>query len=69
MTYFHAFRHYHRPRKLNDRVRNGNECGLTGNVTGNRTPAGQDRRPHSSEELNIRPAAKAGNIKKAIAQT
>ena len=26
MTYFHTFRHYHRPWWLNCRVRNGNEC-------------------------------------------
>ena len=34
MTYFRACGHYHRPRELNDRVRNGNECDLAGVVTG-----------------------------------
>ncbi len=34
ITYFRACRHYHRPQELNDRVRNGNECGLMGIVTG-----------------------------------
>lgn len=30
--------HYHRPRKLNDRVRDGNGCGLPGMVTGKERP-------------------------------
>ena len=34
ITYFRTGRHYHRPRELNCRVRNGNECGLLGKVTG-----------------------------------
>ena len=34
MTYFRTGGHYHRPWKLNCRVRNGNECGLPGIVTG-----------------------------------
>jgi hypothetical protein len=36
ITYFRTFRHYHRPEKLNDRVRNGNVCFLLGKVTGER---------------------------------
>jgi hypothetical protein len=36
MTYFRTFRHYHRPKELNGRVRNGNECFLPGKVTGKR---------------------------------
>lgn len=47
ITYFRAGRHYHRPRELNCRVRNGNECDLLGKVTGN-SPARQPvSRPHS----------------------
>jgi hypothetical protein len=34
MTYFRACGHYHRPRELNGRVRNGNVCFLTRKVTG-----------------------------------
>ncbi len=34
ITYFRTGRHYHRPRKLNCRVRNGNECCLSGMFTG-----------------------------------
>jgi hypothetical protein len=36
ITYFRTFRHYHRPEKLNNRVRNGNVCFLLGKVTGDR---------------------------------
>ncbi len=35
ITYFRAGMHYHRPWKLNGRVRNGNVCGLPSIVTGN----------------------------------
>ena len=35
MTYFRTGMHYHRPQKLNERVRNGNECFQLGIVTGN----------------------------------
>lgn len=34
ITYFRTGGHYHRPWKLNCRVRNGNECDLPGIVTG-----------------------------------
>src|SRR5262249_29156757 len=34
MTYSRASRHYHRPRMLNGRVRNGNGCGHPGVLTG-----------------------------------
>ena len=34
MTYFRTGGHYHRPQKLNCRVRNGNECFLQGMFTG-----------------------------------
>ena len=34
ITYFHAFRHYHRLQELNGRVRNGNVCFLLHMVTG-----------------------------------
>jgi hypothetical protein len=42
ITYFRTFQHYHRPEKLNDRVRNGNVCFLLGKVTGERA---ERRRP------------------------
>ena len=38
MTYFRTCGHYHRPRELNGRVRNGNECDLTRKVTGKQPP-------------------------------
>ena len=41
MTYFRAGGHYHRPRELNGRVRNGNGCFLTRKVTGKALPARQ----------------------------
>jgi hypothetical protein len=41
MTYFRAFRHYHRPWQLNGRVRNGNACDLPSVVTGNRSAGRQ----------------------------
>ena len=34
ITYFRTGGHYHRPRELNHRVRNGNGCGLPSIVTG-----------------------------------
>ena len=34
ITYFRTGMHYHRPRELNGRVRNGNVCFLVGIVTG-----------------------------------
>ena len=37
MTDSRASRHYHRPRMLNGRVRNGNGCSHPGLVTGRRT--------------------------------
>jgi hypothetical protein len=36
MTYFRTFRHYHRLKGLNGRVRNGNECFPPEKVTGKR---------------------------------
>ena len=48
ITYFRTGRHYHRPRELNCRVRNGNECDLPGKVTGKsqrRSPAEAGRTP------------------------
>ena len=45
ITYFRTFGHYHRPRLLNGRVRNGNACFQPGMVTG---------RTRSPEEPNDR---------------
>ena len=39
ITYFRTGMHYHRPCKLNGRVRNGNVCFLAGKVTGIRRSA------------------------------
>ena len=39
ITYFRTGGHYHRPCKLNGRVRNGNVCFLAGKVTGIRRSA------------------------------
>jgi hypothetical protein len=41
ITCFRTFRHYHRPGKLNGRVRNGNACDLPGMFTGIRRSGGQ----------------------------
>lgn len=56
ITYFRTCGHYHRPGKLNCRVRNGNECGLPGIVTGN-SQVGQLKE-------NLRAATPAGCHKK-----
>lgn len=45
ITYFRTGGHYHRPQKLNGRVRNGNVCGLLGMVTGIRQGAGKAAHP------------------------
>ena len=47
ITYFRTGGHYHRPWKLNCRVRNGNECGLPGMVTGNSQVRQSLAEPHS----------------------
>jgi hypothetical protein len=56
MTYFRACGHYHRPRELNGRVRNGNVCFLTRKVTG------KALRSRLRERRGIRKAAKLVEI-------
>ena len=43
ITYFRTVGHYHRPGKLNGRVRNGNACDLPGMVTGIRRSGDETR--------------------------
>ena len=45
ITYFRTFRHYHRLKGLNGRVRNGNECFPLGKVTGKKPGRGVSRVP------------------------
>lgn len=64
MTYFRAGGHYHRPRELNGRVRNGNACDLTRKVTGKqrqvavRRPAVEEKRRQL--QMSSRPLSKFG---------
>ena len=60
MTYFRTCGHYHRPRELNGRVRNGNECDLTRMVTGKQPPAAVKR-----PEVESTPIRKAAVLRTA----